>query len=89
MQKVKNMTKEEVIRRYGYDEYIRRKEQHKEYMKRTDYNKKYQLEKPEINRAKVKRYRERHPDRVRDYWKTIKGRAVQLVNAYNMTDKKK
>lgn len=82
------MTKEETIKRYGYEEYLRRKEQHKEYMRKTDYDKKYRLEKPEKSRENTKRYRMNHPDRVKAYYKTIKGRAATLVNAYNLNDKK-
>ena len=81
------MKKNEVIEKYGIEEYNRRLEQHREYLKRTDYNKKHPKS-SEKAIEQTKRYRNNHQDKVKAYWKTIKGRAVQLVNMYNQTDKK-
>ena len=82
------MTKEETIKRYGIEEYVRRNEVHKEYMRKTDYNRKYQAEHPEKAREKTKKYHQNHPEKAVEYNHTVKGRAVKLVNQYNQVDKR-
>ena len=83
------MKKNEIIEKYGFEEYERRLKTHRDYLKRTDYNRKYDNEHPESAKEKVKRYRTKHPDRVKAYYQTIKGRAVLIANAYKQYDNKK
>lgn len=82
------MKKKDVIEKYGIEEYKRRLEQHREYLKRTNYNQEYDKTHTDSVKRKAKKYAQTHKDEIRAYNKTVKGRAVKLVNQYNQTDKK-
>lgn len=83
------MKKEEIIKKYGEEEYNRRLQVHRDYLKRTNYNKQYDKENPDKVKEKAKRYVERHKEKIKEYNKTVKGRAVKLANTYKQYDKKR
>ena len=71
------MTKEEFINRYGIENYNKQLEYHRQYAKNN---------KEKANERRRK-YCKNHPEKIKEYSKTVKGRAVYLTATYRQNDK--